>query len=250
MDAYRKTVVMWQGFKIETEADLAVRLDSFRILFAYNSNKIENDNTTYDDTYEVFTNDRVTGYTGDTRTITEIQNQKRAWLRTLKAFGRREPIDEDFVREMQLILTEGTYDEARMAKGERPGEYKRHHYVVGRSETGAAPETVAEEMAELLDEMAAVEVEGASLLTAAAYFHAKFENIHPFSDGNGRCGRTVMNYFLLLNDHPPITVHDEDRRRYYAALEAFHNNRDLEPLKDFLKEQTVKTWARRLAEVT
>jgi hypothetical protein len=76
---------MWQGFKIRTEADLATHLDSFRILFAYNSNKIENDNTTYDDTYEVFTNDRVTGYTGDIRTITEIQNQKRAWLRTLRA---------------------------------------------------------------------------------------------------------------------------------------------------------------------
>jgi Fic family protein len=237
---------MWQGFNIKTEADLAAYLDSFRILFAYNSNKIENGNTTYDDTYEVFVNDRVTGYTGDTRTLTEIQNQKSAWLRTLQAFGRREPIDEALVLEMQLIITEGTYDGKRMEKGERPGEYKKHHYVVGKNETGAAPETVAEEMAELLEEIAGYEATGTNLLTAAAYFHAKFENIHPFSDGNGRTGRTMMNYYLLLNNHPPITIHDEDRREYYAALESYHTDLDLEPLKGFLKEQAVETWARTL----
>jgi hypothetical protein len=66
---------MWQGWNVRTEADLAARLDSFRILFACNSNKIENGNTTYGDTCEVFADDQVTGYTGDTRTITEIQNQ-------------------------------------------------------------------------------------------------------------------------------------------------------------------------------
>jgi Fic family protein len=247
MNAYQQTVEMWRGFKIETEADLATHLDSFCILFAYNSNKIENGNTTYDDTYEVFVNGRVTGYTGDTRTITEIENQKRAWLKTLQAFGRREPIDEAFVLEMQRIITEGTYDETRTAKGERPGKYKRHHYVVGRSETGAAPETVIDEMAELLDEMAGFETSDNNLLTAAAYFHAKFENIHPFSDGNGRAGRTMMNYYLLLNDHPPITIHDEDRKDYYAVLEAYHFDLDLEPLKGFLREQTVKTWEKTLA---
>ena len=246
MDTYQKIVKMWQGYNIKTEADLAVHLDSFRILFAYNSNKIENVNTTYSDTYEVFVNDRVTGYTGDTRTITEIQNQKRAWLRTLQAFGRREPINEAFVLEMQRIITEGTYDDVRMEKGECPGEYKKHHYVVGISETGAAPETVAEEMAELFDEIDEADVGEANLLTAATYFHAKFENIHPFSDGNGRTGRTMMNYYLLLNNHPPITIHDEDRKDYYAALEAYHTDLDLEPLKGFLKEQTVKTWQKTL----
>jgi len=78
IDAYQKTVKMWQGFDIINEVDLAIYLDNFRILFAYNSNKIENNNTTYVDTYEVFANDRVCGYTGDTRTIPEIRATK-AW---------------------------------------------------------------------------------------------------------------------------------------------------------------------------
>lgn len=84
-------------------------------------------------------------------------------------------------------------------------------------------------------------------LTAAAYFHAKFENIHPFADGNGRVGRLVMNYFLILHNHPPIIIHEEDRRNYYEALEAWDLGQDLDPLCNFLKDQTIKTWEKQLA---
>ena len=37
MDNYLAAVKLWQKFNIETEADIDLRLDSFRILFAYNS---------------------------------------------------------------------------------------------------------------------------------------------------------------------------------------------------------------------
>ena len=84
------------------------------------------------------------------------------------------------------------------------------------------------------------------VLTAAAYFHAKFENIHPFADGNGRCGRLVMNYLLLLHDHPPIVIHEEDRKGYYEALEAWDERQELNPLIMYLREQTEKTWAKQI----
>lgn len=54
-----------------------------------------------------------------------------------------------------------------------------------------------------------------------------------------------MNYLLLLWDHPPIIVHEENRRDYYAALERFDAVQNLEPLVEFLKAQTVKTWQAR-----
>ena len=137
-----------------------------------------------------------------------------------------------------------TYDTRRWQIGERPGEYKRHDFVTGRNEIGAHPEDVKEEMDELLEELTDIPNEKA--LTAAAYFHAKFENIHPFADGNGRCGRLAMNYFLLIHNHPPITIHEEDRKSYYSALESWDTVQDLSPLVTFLKEQTVKTWVKRI----
>jgi len=138
-----------------------------------------------------------------------------------------------------------TYDTRRWQKGERPGEYKKGDYVTGKNETGAAPEDVAEEMQELLEDITGVPNDKA--LVAAAFFHAKFENIHPFSDGNGRTGRLAMNYFLVVHNHPPIIIHQEDRKEYFSALEAWDNEQVLEPLINFLKEQTVKTWQKKLS---
>jgi Fic family protein len=116
--------------------------------------------------------------------------------------------------------------------------------VTGKEEVGAAPEDVADEVQELLDELREVPPEKA--LTAAAYFHAKFENIHAFADGNGRTGRLAMNYFLVLHDHPPITIHEEDRKEYYDALEVWDRQQTLEPLCGFLRSQTEKTWAKQI----
>ena len=49
-------------------------------------------------------------------------------------------------------------------------------------------------------------------LVAAAFWHARFEGVHAFADGNGRTGRAMMNYYLLLHNHPPIVIFDEDRK--------------------------------------
>lgn len=55
-----------------------------------------------------------------------------------------------------------------------------------------------------------------------------------------------MNYFLVLHNHPPIIIHQEDRKEYFNALEAWDNEQILESLIDFLKAQTVKTWQKKL----
>lgn len=245
MTNYEKAVSLWQHKNITSDAELAEALNGHSVAFAYHSGKIENEKITYHDTREIFEHDGVTAYTGDLRTLFEIRNAKDANELFLTAFQEGRSFDESFILELQKCLTQSTYDTRRWQLGERPGEYKRHDYVTGKFEIGAAPEDVQEEMSELLSEL--TDVSDQNALTAAAYFHAKFENIHPFADGNGRTGRLAMNYFLVMHNHPPVIIHEEDRKSYYAALEAWDSVQDLNPLCDFLKVQTVKTWEKQIA---
>ena len=242
MSSYTKALALWRRKGIRTDAELA---EAHSIAFAFHSGKIENDRITFHDTREIFEHDGVTAYTGDLRTLFEIRNAREAYELFLQAFRDRRPLDETLIQDFQRRLTYGTYDSRRWQLGERPGAYKRRDYVTGRGEVGAAPEDVAEEMAELLAELEDAGPEQS--LTAAAYFHAKFENIHPFADGNGGTGRLAMNYLLALRDHPPIIIHEEDRRDYYGALEAWDEAQTLEPLRAFLQAQLEKTWAKQIA---
>lgn len=241
---YIDVINFWESQHINNSDELASVLSSYSVNFAYNSGKIENDEITYHDTHEVFDKNGVTSYTGSTRTLFEIQNSKAAYERTLEAFDKKQIISEDFLKEIQRILTNGTYDERRYNIGERPGEYKHHDYVTGKNEVGAPARDVHEEICELLDEL--TDIDDKNALTAAAYFHAKLENIHPFSDGNGRVGRLLMNYILLIHNHPPIVIFEEDRKDYYAALEKFDEKLELNSLIDFLKSQLIKTWEKQL----
>ncbi len=244
MTRYETALKLWKRKNISNDAELAEALNGHSIAFAYHSGKIENDKITYNDTREIFDRDGVTSYTGDLRTLFEIRNAKEANELLLTAFNEKRDLDESLIKEFQYKLTQNTYDTRRWQLGERPGEYKLHDYITGKNEIGASPEDVPGEVSELLSELKDIPSE--KILIAAAYFHAKFENIHPFADGNGRTGRLLMNYFLLTHDHPPVIIHEEDRKDYYSALEAFDERQELDPLIAFLKDQAVKTWQKQI----
>ena len=245
MDLYNKINNMWHSWNVNTEMDIDARLDSFRILFAYNSCRIENERVTYHDTREFFENGRAVGFSGDPRALFEINNQKLCYAYLKSKIAEKAPIDIQLVLETHAILTSGTYDEKRFVeRGERPGAFKKHDYIVGREEAGALPGDVPGEINELLDEINAYS--GNNILKAAAYFHLKFENIHPFADGNGRVGRALLNYFLMINNHPPAVVFDEDKAAYYSALETYDKTGDISPMQNFLQSQIEKTWAKTL----
>lgn len=241
---YDNIVKFWQSKNIITSDELAVVLENHSISFAYNSGKIENDNITFNDTREIFDKDGVVSYTGDLRTLFEIRNSKDAYNFLLDIFDEKPDLDIDLLCRFQYELTKNTYDERRWRIGERPGEFKKHDYVTGINETGALPEDVPEEISDLIDEVN--NEDNNNILTIAAYFHCKFENIHPFADGNGRTGRLLMNYLLLKNNHPPITIHEEDRKDYFTALEHWDEEQELSTMIDFLKAQSIKTWEKQI----
>ena len=241
---YDQMVASWRALHLRTREELSAMLGEYRVYFAYNSGRIENAAVTYHDTREVFENGKAVGYTGDVRTLFEIQNQKECHELMLDAFAIGRPLDVGFVLEVHRALTQGTYDERRWARDERPGMFKLNDYVVGPTETGCPPAMVQSEVEGLVDELAAASP--ANILTAAAYFHAAFESVHPFADGNGRVGRALMNYLLISNNHPPIIIYDDDKLAYYGALQVWDDEEDLAPMVDFLRAEAVKTWHKRL----
>lgn len=63
--SYNDILIEWKRKSLNTVSDVDTALDNFRALFAYNSNKIENSETSYHDVREIFNNGRVVGYTGE-----------------------------------------------------------------------------------------------------------------------------------------------------------------------------------------
>lgn len=245
---YKDVIALWQKKNIQDTADLDVHLGSFKILFAYHSGVIENPEITYHNTREIFENGKVIGYTGELRTLYEIENQKKCYEWLKDKIIERAAITPELIKAIHRELTQGTYSESRYLKGERPGEYKKHDYVIGKNDQGALPEEVADEIKELCDELEEIFVSGENVLKAAAYLHCKFENTHPFADGNGRVGRTLLNYFLMTHDHPPVVIRNETKNDYYAALDIYDETGKIDMMINYLKSELISTWQERKRE--
>ena len=67
--------------------------------------------------------------------------------------------------------------------------------------------------------------------------HYRLVAIHPFSDGNGRTARLVMNVLLLRGGYPPVAVRPEDRKAYLDALEHASMREDLTLFQTFMHQR-------------
>ncbi|MBP5298268.1 MAG: Fic family protein [Lachnospiraceae bacterium] len=258
---YENVISAWRDKAVGSVADLDVALSDYLVLFAYHSNKIEDSGVSLHQTREIFENGKVVGYTGDLRALFETENQKVCYEFLKDKIVEKALLTGELIREIHEKLCHGCYDETRWAKGERPGEYKKNYYGVGLS-VGVPPEDVESEIEYICRELSEFETgrdeKGAggdnettglkdteSVLKVASWFHLSFERIHAFADGNGRVGRTLLNYILMVNGLPPTIIFDEDKETYYMALEVFDHSDKIDGFVAFLKEQMVKSWVRK-----
>ncbi|MBV8732763.1 MAG: Fic family protein [Acidobacteriia bacterium] len=67
--------------------------------------------------------------------------------------------------------------------------------------------------------------------------HFKLVAIHPFTDGNGRTARLLMNLLLLRGGYPPVAVRPEDRKTYLDRLEHASMRENLKPFQTFMHQR-------------
>lgn len=242
---YGAVVKWWQSQEKNTVEDYTVLLDNFKIIFACNSSNIEGNAVSYHTTREVFTDGTVNNFSGSLRDLFEVRNQKFAFNAIINSLINSVKIDKEFILRIHKILLYGTYDDIRWSKGERPGTFKVNDYCVGSIDTGSYPDEVEEDIDSLVKE---INTTDGDILTIASYMHLQFESIHPFADGNGRLGRLLLNYYLMLHNYPPVVIFDEDKSTYYMTLELWDRTGKLDGFKEFLIEETLKTWKRKIPE--
>lgn len=110
MDDYEKETALWQSKSVSNDAELAEALNGHSITFAYHSGRLENESITYHDTPKVFEYDGITSHTGDLWILFEIRNAKEVYKLFLLAYGDRQPMDEELIKEFQEKLTKNAYD--------------------------------------------------------------------------------------------------------------------------------------------
>jgi len=241
----------WKRRNVKTAKDVWTLINGKLTQFVYNTAKIENKSVTMRDTKLICEKGKVENFSGELRTLYEIDNTLTALKFMLTAFETGAPLDEKFVRDMQHCICRNTYDSHRLEIGELPGNYRINEFRTGiDGDVGVDCSEIKCCMDKLLAEINEYSGDDPDkTTTAAAYFHAEFESIHPFADGNGRTGRMLLNYFLLRHNMPPVNIFDKDKSLYYIVLDAYHLHGALSPLEKFLVFQTEKTWDKEIEAI-
>ena len=107
------------------------------------------------------------------------------------------------------------------SRRERPGSFREHDLrpFPGGMRPPPWPE-VSALVADWIGEVQALRpARGGIEPEALAKVHARFEQIHPFLDGNGRTGRLALNLLLVRLGYPPAIIFKGERRRYLTALQ-------------------------------
>ena len=128
-------------------------------------------------------------------------------------------LSEDVINQLHFILKHDTKDST--LSWFAVGDYKKRANVVGGRET-SKPSEVHKNMKALIDEYNEKKCVTIEDIIA---FHAEFEYIHPFQDGNGRVGRLVALKECLRHNVIPFIIEDSKKAYYYRGLAEWRNEK-------------------------
>ena len=200
--------------------------------FIYNSNAIEGNTLTLKET-DIILQYGVTVKGKSLKEPEEVKGQEYAINFLKEIIKRNEILSLRLIREFHsLVLNDDI---------ENRGKFKQSNNEI----LGAGFETtpyylVEEKLTELIEKYNGNKVD--SLVTKVSHFHADFEKIHPFIDGNGRTGRLLLNLELMKNGYPITVIRNEEREEYYTALETAQVKADYRLLTDFIEKSIENTF--------
>lgn len=221
-----------ERFKIEhTKRDRSGVYGFTQRLLAYNSNKIEGSTLTEEQTASLF-DTGILPKTDDYYRAKDVEEMNGHFLMFNKMLDTLDAaLDQQIIKSFHFELKSGVFEDR--ANGYAIGDYKKRPNMIGIHQT-TLPSQVPDAMTELLNWYHAQDVS----LETLAEFHARYEIIHPFQDGNGRTGRIILFRECLRHDISPFIIEDANRPEYLEVLKAYRQNGTVTALTTlFQKEQ-------------
>lgn len=207
-----------------TSGELKRLQDEFLLDYTYNSNAIEGNTLTLQETALV-----LEGVTIDKKPLKdhlEIIGHRDAFFYVISLVSDKVPISERIIREIHSLVL--------IDRPEDKGVYRRIPVkIFGAPHEPPQPYLVPVQMERLVADLFH---DRRHIIEKAALFHLDFERIHPFIDGNGRTGRLILNLMLMQKGYPPINVKYTDRRKYYACFDSYYKDNDTSPMVNMVGE--------------
>jgi len=192
-----------------------------QIAFTYNTNHMEGSTLTEEQTRYIYETNTIlfeSNTIANVNDIIETTNHFKLIDYMLDIADKK--LTENIIKEFHRILKQGTLDSRK--DWFNVGQYKKIPNIVGAIKT-SAPKDVEKDMQKLLqwyNDIKKVTIKD------IIEFHAKFEKIHPFQDGNGRIGRLIIFKECLRNNIVPFIILDKDKLFYYRGLKEYQLNKE------------------------
>lgn len=191
---------------------------------AYTSNAIEGNTLTRKETQLVI-EENLTSSSKPLRNYIEAVNHAKAFCKILELIENTSNLDEKAILDIHRTILIGLDDT-------NAGFYRNCRVRISGSNTILPNPLKVPELMEEFYKWLSENIDNEPLIAIMA--HLKFVSIHPFTDGNGRTARLLMNALLLKYGYAPIIVRPTDRKKYLAVIENYQIKNDEEAYIKFM----------------
>ena len=194
-------------------------------LNTWGTNAIEGNTLTWHEVMQLLLEERSVGGR-PVKDVLETLQHERVFRDLIRRISH--PIGLGTILELHESVFKGVKTDA--------GSWRRINVKIsGSKHAPPRMERVIDETEKMLREYEKRDIEGEDTIALGAWLHHRFESIHPFSDGNGRVGRLLLNLHLMKHSWPPVHILPPDRARYLSSMETGHSG-DLSDLTVFIEE--------------